>query len=358
MNTKKMISMFVLSLTTLISVDQAEAWVRFGLLESNNVTMRGSSVSFPAGNAARIGLSTVVSRIYNNPSEAWITQQWGDNSLSFNNGQSEVWFSASDTYSPAVAFSYTNWWTGRIDETDVVFYNGISWNYTMNKTSVWPYGGSRRPFQTTAMHEYGHVLSLGHEDDEYNIMGQDWDHIHCNGNTVRSYLGEDASDGLVDSYGRISGASFEDVSVSLFERGGSSNGYSTHNFCDVYTAGGSYLGSSNYSTFNGQRRYNLNKGTTYRFEYSFENNGETTRTVRVGFYLSSNNYISTNDTLLTTTMMTLGRGNVYTSRRSITLPGWLNSGSTWYIGAIVDDNNTLSEVDGSDNAAYHIVRIN
>lgn len=59
------------------------------------------------------------------------------------------------------------------------------------------YGGGSRPFQTTAIHEFGHAAGLGHENAEYNIMGEDWTHISCNGSTYRSYVGEDANDGLV-----------------------------------------------------------------------------------------------------------------------------------------------------------------
>lgn len=82
------------------------------------------------------------------------------------------------------------------------------------------------------------------------------------------------------------------------------------------------------------------------------------RRIRVGYYLSSNNTISTSDRLLTTAWMTLGRDDVLTSKRTIRVPSDLTRGRTYYLGVKVDDNNTLSEVDGGNNCAYHVIRIN
>lgn len=345
----------VLSLAFLLNpIQQSQAYTYIGEWGSNNIVIRASSVSFPSGNSYRTALGTVVNKIYNNPSEAWITQYYNDTSIGFNNGQNEIWFSSDSSYNPAVTFTWKSWWSGDLVEADVVFYNGEAYTTSMNKTSLWSWGGAYRPFQTTLMHEYGHAMGLGHENDEYNIMGSDWTHIHLNGSTASSYLGEDASDGLVDQYGLYSGGTNEDLSVSMFEWSGRSGEYSTHNLCDVYYTTGGFVSSSSY---NGQRRYNVNKGSTYRFEFTYENNGETTKNFRAGYYLSTNNYISTGDRLLGTTNFTLSRDNVYTYKRNVTIPSDLSSGTTYYLGVIVDDNYAVSEVDGN-NAAYHIVKIN
>jgi hypothetical protein len=352
MNIKHLQSFFTILLLSATGVTQAYTYI--GEWADNSIIMRASSVSFPSGNSYRTALGTVTNHIAYNPSQTWIIQYYDDTSIGFDNGQNEIWFSADSSYNPAVTFTWKNWWTGKIDEADVVFYNGEDYTTSMNKTSLWAWGGFYRPFQTTLMHEYGHVMGLGHENDEYNIMGQDWTHIHLNGSTATSYLGEDASDGLVDQYGLYSGGSFEDVSVSMFEYSGSSGEYSTHNLCDVFTTAGAIVSST---SFNGQRRYNVNKGSTYMFEFSYENNGETTQGFRAGYYLSSNNYISTSDRYLGSTNFTLGRDNVYTYQRSITIPSDLTSGSTYYLGVIVDDNNALTEVD-NNNAAYHIILVN
>lgn len=354
---KTRITTILLAAAATISIAQTTlGYVTHGRWGGNNTTMRASSVSFPSGSSYRTALGTVTSRFYNNPSEFWFTQSYGDTSVGFNNGQNEVWFSSSSTYDPAVCFWWNSWWSGDIVEADVVFFNGESYTTSMSKTNSWAYQGSWRTFETTAMHEYGHAAGLSHENDEYNIMGSDWTHIHCNGSTLRSYVGEDACDGLVALYGRASGGSFEDVSVSMFEYSGASGEYSNHNICDMYTSSGGW--TNNYDWFSGQKRYNVNKGSTYQVEFSFENNGETTRTVNTRFYISTNNYISTGDTAISTTSYTLGRNSVYTTKRSVTIPSNLNSGQTYYLGVIVDYTNSLGEVDESNNAAYHIIRVN
>jgi hypothetical protein len=337
------------------AASNASAWTSIGSWGTNNITIRASSVSFPAGSSYRTALGTVTSRIFNNPSNFWITQSYDDGSLGFNNGQNEVWFSADSAHSPAVCYTWTSWWTGDIVEADVVFWNGIAYTSSMNKTSLTPYGGGSRPFQTTCMHEYGHACGLGHENDEYTIMGQDWDHIHLNGSTCRSYLGEDACDGLVALYGAV-GSGFEDVSLSHWEWTGASGEYSTHGLCKMFSnSTGAELG---WTSFNGQRRYNVTKGVTYRVELTFENNGRTTQNPSVGFYISTNSTISTGDTLVRTVTPSVGRGDVMTTWYTVTIPSNLTSGTTYYLGAIIDRTGAIAETDESNNAAYHIIRIN
>lgn len=58
---------------------------------------------------------------------------------------------------------------------------------------LWNYGGSYRPYQTTVMHELGHAMGLEHEDDEYNVMGKDYTHIHAHGGFGTAYLGRRCS---------------------------------------------------------------------------------------------------------------------------------------------------------------------
>ena len=350
---KYMAALLAVSLSAVGLSAPVQAYVTNSSWGSNKIVMRASSVSFPSGSSYRTALGTITSRYYNNPSEMWFEQRYDDTSVGFDNDQNEVWFSGSSSYDPAVTFTWTSWWSGDIVEADVVFYSGESYTTSMNKTSLWSYGGSYRPFETTAIHEYGHAAGLAHESDEYNVMGQDWTHINCNGNTCRSYVGEDASDGLVALYGRASGGVFEDVSVSLFKWSGRSGEYSTHALSGVYTTAGATVSSAAY---NGQRRYNVSKGSTYQFEFSYENNGETTQSVRAGYYLSTDNYISTSDTLLATTTFSLGRDSVLTYRRSLTIPTNISANTTYYIGVIVDDDNRLAETDSANNAAYHIIK--
>lgn len=336
----------------------ADAYVTHGKWDSYPFTMRASSVSFPSGNPYRTALGTVRSRFYNNPSEVWYNQSYDDGSVGFDNGQCEIWFTADSDYSPAYTFWWYSFWDGdEIVEADIVFYNAAGYTTSMTKTSLWGYGGASRPFQTTCCHEIGHAAGLSHEDDEYNIMGQDWTHIHLSGTTCRSYFGEDACDGLVALYGLASGGTFEDLSVTHWKWTGASGGYSQHGMCKMYNSAGTIeLG---WTTFSGQRRYNVTKGSTYQVEFTFENNGETSQARSMGIYLSTDNSINTAlDTLLMSTTPTVSRGDVSTWKYSITIPASLTSGVTYYIGVVVDRSAALGEYDESNNTSYHIIRVN
>ncbi|MGI9012642.1 MAG: CARDB domain-containing protein, partial [Phycisphaerales bacterium] len=336
----------------------AEAWVYGGYWNSNSKTLRAASGTFPPGDPFRTALSVVVNtRFYNNPSEFYFSIQWGDSSVGVDNGQSEVWASSNSAYDPAICIRQYSWWyNNRIVEADVIFFSGVNWSAGMNRTSLTTYGGSLRPFRTTCMHEIGHAAGLNHENDEYNIMGQDWDHIHLNGNTARCYLGEDASDGLIGIYGRASGGSFEDVSVSAFEYSGASGEYSTHGWCDMTNSSN---GALSWFWNDGMKTYRVNRGQTVRVEFTYENNGETTQnSVPVGYYISGNSTISTGDTLIATRSINLGRADVSTNFYTVTIPSNLTRNQYYWLGVIVDRTNVIAETDGNNNYAYQKIYIN
>jgi len=355
MNIRITIRQVVVGLCAQLLSVSALAYTTYAKWPTNNATLRAAAVSFPAGNAYRTALGTVATRWNENPSNFWFTQLYDDASVGLGNGQSEVWFSADASLcSPAVTYS---WWnsSGQLTETDVCFYNAAGYTTSMNKTSIWAYGGASRPFETTAMHEYGHALGLGHEADEYNIMGSDWNHVSLSGSTARSYSGEDANDGAVALYGVYSGGVIEDVGVVHMKRTGASGEYSSHGLTKMYNTSGVELP---YTNFNGQRRYQVTKGQQVRVEFTYENNGETYQNPSVGLYLSTNSVISTSDTQLQTFPFGLGRADVSTYSRTLTIPATLTSGSTYYIGAFVDWNNVISEISSANNTAYHIIRVN
>ena len=84
----------------------------------------------------------------------------------------------------------------------------------------------------------------------------------------------------------------------------------------------------------------------------------TTRPVNVGYYLSTDSMIATTDRRIATRAVTLGREDVDTLKQSLLIPTDLVAGRTYWIGAIVDWDNLLVEVDASNNAAYHTVLVN
>lgn len=345
----------------LVAVETSQADVTYGRWKGNSCQMSASELSFPYKSAYRRALGTITSRFNLNPSEFSISQLYGDLVVRLENNQNEVWFSNDPEIDPAWTF-----WSvdadGYIKEADVVFFSGAPYTASMSKLDSWAYGGAYLTFETTAMHEYGHVAGLDHEATEYNIMGLDWTHVHCNGSRLRSYLGEDACHGLIKLYGSYSSGNRQDVSVSLFKWTGSitaSNGdlYSVHDKCKMY-----FSTSDNeldYTNFEGQRRYNVSIGQQAKVEFTWENNGETPKKPNVGWYISTDSTITTSDTLFeTTSLPRLYIGHTDTLLTTITIPTNLTSGTTYYLGAIIDYDNKINETDENNNAAYHIIRVN
>ena len=56
--------------------------------------------------------------------------------------------------------------------------------------------------------------------------------------------------------------------------------------------------------------------------------------------------------------MRLGRADVYTYKKSVTLPTTLTSGSDYWLCAIIDDNNRISEHWEGNNATWLPIRVN
>ena len=351
MKTKLLV--LVAAITVLSWSRSAGAWEGGPTWDTTRVTMRAARVSFPAGSGWRTSVGTVANRFDENPSEFQITQTFDDTDVDFDNGQNEVWWSGNAAYAPATTFPSYDWWTGHIVEKDIAIYVGEPLTTMMNKTSLSAFGGPSHPFETLLLHEYGHVAGLHHESDEYNIMGDDRNHLHTGpGQTVRSYLGEDAADGLIALYGRRSTAFVEDVSVSIFKYAGEDDGYSTHTLCQMYNSRGIELPSIPY---NGQRAYRVSAGQQVGFELTLENNGETTRTGSLGFYVASDGTVDTADTHVASTRFSLTRDNVVTQIVTITLPETLVPG-IYFLGAYIDDDDAICEVDEA-NVAYHIIRV-
>lgn len=362
MNAKRINVLLTCGMAVLLA-PAAAGYATHGRWASSTVLIRAHGTSFPSGSAYQNALVTVMDRFFRNPSNFCLNFQWNDSSCSLGNGQSEVWFSASDDYFPAVTF----WWTNadnRIVEADVVFCSDEAYTTSMSRLALWTYGGASRPFQTTAIHEFGHVAGLSHEDDEYNIMGQDWTHIHSNGTTCRSYVGEDASDGLISLYGPASepvdsvkipaGFEFEDVAATVMRWTGRNGEYSQHGWCAVRNLNGVVVPSTP-EVAGGQPKYEVNKGSSYLFEFTHENCGESAQNVRVWYYLSTDRTITRSDLCWAQREMYLGRNDVVTRSQRIDFPASMVPG-TYYLGVLMDPTNSLAESD-EENAAYHVIRI-
>jgi hypothetical protein len=340
----------------------AGAWVKTICLgngqeidwDNATATMRFSVVSFLTGTPWEDALTEAVTHWNQNPSDFDFGTVYNDALIGLGNGQNEMWMSSDVAWDPAVT---TRWFSGldncsdpRISEADIVFYKFEDWTTSMATTSLWLYAESGgRSAQGTAMHELGHALGLSHEDDEYNAMGEDWSHLAVTGATARSYAGEDACDGAVDLY-TLNDGTVEDVGVVHWMYDGADDGYSQHVHTRLYDAGtGDELDSYEDGDW---VQYRVSPGQSIKVEFTYENNGETTQTVDVGFYLSTNQTITTAfDDRLGGFSPEIGRGNVYTVKRTITIPADTAPDEYW-IGAIIDEDEILAEVTDENNAAW------
>jgi hypothetical protein len=320
--------------------------------------MRAAGVSFPAG-VWRDALTDSISRWNTNPSNFYFNLTYNEPGVGLDNGENEVWFTNDNNLlngAPAIAYT---WWSCnifssiKINESDVLFDSRVPYTPSTNKSSLWPYGGSSRPFQTTSSHEFGHALGLLHVNTIYNVMGQDWNHIHTNAGIARNYPGEDASNGAVFLYGLYS-PPINDLSVVHWKRLGSNGEYSTHTRTQMYNTAGALLSSFNDA---GEPRYRVNRGQQVQIELTYENDGAATQTVGVGYYISTNDNISTVDRLIATASYTLARDIPLTSKSTVTIPSDLALGN-YYIGAIVDRTNAVSEQYENNNSAYIAIQVN
>ncbi|MBQ4848287.1 PKD domain-containing protein [Pseudoalteromonas sp. MMG005] len=281
-----------------------------------------------------------------------------DNSVGTNNGESEIWWS---TGTSAVAYTITNS-CGNTVETDIVFHNNIpngGYNDKMDeKTSYRGYGLERRLFETTAIHEIGHTLGLAHENRYYNIMGTDYTHVHTSGeNSLRSYVGEDAANGLITLYGS---STRQDVSVSAWRRTGSSGEYSSHGRNRLLDSNGTELSStkveSSCTRDYCEMRHNVDLGQQVQMELTLENSGSHAQNVQLGYYISTNATITNTDTLITTDTVSVSRRVPDEVKKSIVIPNNLQPNTNYYLGVIIDNANQVSEWDEQNNTSYIHIR--
>jgi hypothetical protein len=339
-----------------ICLDRVLKW------ESPNVNYQVSSVSF-ATEAWQNGADAAFSLWNQNPSQFRFDHFFAAG-VKRDNGENEMWFTNDDAVlsgAPARALSWydcIDYWifgkTVKIKEVDIVFDSRVAYTPSMgSRSSLLSYGGTLRPFWTTAIHEMGHTLGLAHVNTRYNVLGEDWTHIHANGPTARAYAGEDASNGAIFLYGPGSPA-IQDLSVTHFKYSGANGEYSTHVRTQLFDASNVEVP---FVMVKGEKVYQVDLGQTVRMEMTFENNGLDPQDALVGYYLSTNDIITTLDRKIGAVGMHLSRDNVFTYTHALTIPRDLVHGRNYWLGAVIDEDDKVSEITEQNNATFMSIRV-
>ncbi|MCA9499111.1 MAG: hypothetical protein MRJ67_09635 [Nitrospirales bacterium] len=325
----------------------------------NSTTARINTGSFPAGSvlqAAQRGVNITNT----NPSPFTINHTTETGGVGSGNGQNEIWAASISPPGEARMRYHCYWlfgWHYGLDEVDIVLDStGRSWTTSQNKNANFTYTGSSRPIDAVIVHEAGHYLGLMHVNWEYNVMGDSWRHHHTNGGSAITYFGEDASHGARVLYGSQS-SSFNDVSASHWRRTGASGEYSSHGRVRVRNSANT--GTLAGITIAGEPGYRVNRGSVVRPEFTIENNGKQTHSnVSFGIYVSTNDFISYSDTRIGGgTFGSIHPADVLTTTIPVIIPNYLNAGQNYWLGIIVDEDNDINEVNGSNNRAYIPIRV-
>jgi len=330
--------------------------------DTNTVGFKIQPVSFPVGSSFRTGLLDAIAILNRNPSLIRTRLNPDSDWVSVSNGVNEIWFTDNSLVlmgAPAICISHFNpfalgvW---NMTEADVIFSTSETYTASRNAWDTWPYMGAARPLQTTALHELGHAMGLMHENRLYNIMGEDWTHVNLFGTTLIPTLGEDATTGLVRIYGANSTVR-PDVAVSNYKYLGVSGEYSTHQRTTLRAA---ITGETAIAFTDpldpiepNQLSFYVKAAQLITVEFTFENNGPTSlpRTMS-HIVLSDNRTISSRDRFLQAQAIPMSKDRPTTRTFLIRLPADLVPGQRYYVGAIIDAENTLIEATKRNNTSY------
>lgn len=271
----------------------------------------------------------------------------GDGGFGYPNGENEIVRTTNHWLVPPGSGMCQYWFdpvTGHLVEADIMFDNHPENTHTTVKGNMKAYGGALRPLSTLLMHELGHGIGLKHEADVYNLMGYDWHMLHANGGTATPFLGADAAFGAVALYGAKPGSG-HDVTAVHWRRTGASGEYSTHGRTRVFAANG-FTRPNKGGT---EPVYHVQAGGSYQVEFTFENLRWNPTQVTIHHRLSTNNTLTSGDTLLASTVTVLPPLGSAKMTKTVTIPANV-TGYRW-VGPVVQADG-VSELSTSNNATY------
>lgn len=340
-------------------------------------------VTIPQGSPQYLALLSAIHNMNLNPSNFRYVFGGMDNTdgVAVDNGENEIWLQdlgKDRTHISAIEKSNADYSANCIaTESDIIINTnyrparspaGVNKiDYGTAKHHMFEYGGSYGMFQSIAMHEMGHSAGLQHEGDVLNLMGGDY-LVVAQGDNVHPYIGEDTAVGLIALYG-LSSTAQEDVSVSHWRYGAKTEGgggsfFSVHHRTRIFNASHKELARVcpyGKPDLNGplisacpEPVYKVSKGQKIKLELTYENAGKTKRLPSTAdYYVSIDNSIDANDTLLKTTHLVFKQDGIpATVTTDLVIPDSLISGKNYWLGCRLDADNVLDESFEMNNATY------
>jgi Matrixin/Dockerin type I domain/CARDB len=219
----------------------------------------------------------------------------------------------------AVTIKTDNPITGNVNNADVLFNRSFLW------TTADPGFTTSGPinFNYVAMHEFGHVLGLGHEDRTLAVMNSIY---HPNPHRLHA----DDRRGVRARYGR--GRVETDIGPSNWKKT-----TSARVAADLVSSPASAVA-----------------GDTIAMEWTQENFGTTPASFNIAFLLSGDNIISPLEDILVGRNIGASQpaGSSSTFQRSVTIPADTPRG-TFFLGVCLDDDNALLERFEENNCLAH-----
>jgi hypothetical protein len=299
-------------------------------------TMRISTTSMPPGSIWDSELQSAMAS-WNDVERSRATffvARDNNGSHATNNGDNEVYFDDIDGPGGTLAVTrlmFNGGWgdcpwldDSNISEADVEFDVDESWY-----TGAFSYTTSSIHFRLVAVHEFGHALGMMHEDTRMARMNS----FYPNGGPITR---DKLVRAIADDRAGIR---------YLYSEGGTAR-------ADLVASNYKRTGSGRSAKVTGPT--SASRGANVTFEYTFMNIGSANSgNFNIGFYLSSNDLITTGDRLLGTNVnASCSAGGLVTFTRTLTIPNSVTPG-VYYVGILLDKDSAVTEWSDGNNGLAH-----
>ncbi|MCI0443396.1 matrixin family metalloprotease [bacterium] len=312
---------FLLSQDILLAYDPKDySW-------DGDPTLRVAKISFPEGSVWRSDLENAIGR-WNGMVGMWLEYDYifvDDTSYSSGDDKNTVGFVAGSDIDNKWGRTRTRYDCDEIEETDVLFNADLVYNTGVQDERV--RDTSAPAFRKVSVHELGHALGLAHYCNELAQMAQGFTgHIwYGDSATYRHHPTPDDCEGARYQYPFSN--SEVDASLMNFEMNGSCGSQIWRNNSTVTL---------------------VSPGGSVNVEYTVTNPSNTGINFSLGVYVSTNDFISQFDTYIGGFSYFLPPHYAWERDKTFTIPVSVAPG-TYFIGAIVDVENSLAENRESNN---------